>query len=772
MVIEVNKRPRILVVGSLVMDLTVSTGNFPNSGETVLGCGFQMAPGGKGANQAVQAARLGADVTMVGKVGMDSFGDRLIASCREAGVHTEKILRHPTLPSAVSSVMLEVTPGEKTKNRITMVPGANMSITPEEVAFLKDDVSNYDMVILQLEIPMKINELVAQYAYDNSVPVMLNPAPSALLSDSLLSHLTYISPNEHEATDITGVAIHREGDDVDSEDVEKVASILQERGVNDVIITLGSAGAVVVGGGEYVYAPCINVVEVKDPTAAGDSFVGAFATARCVGMGNHQALDFANYAATLTVSRMGAQPSLPTLVEVLELMEQQGYSNGDPTLLVALDNREEETSVPSIFQTLLQEDQIPLFVPVTYELPMGNISDLSGEVHKALTRRDLFTRIRTGDTVCVAVGSREIANIDRIVRALLDILKAHGALPFIVPAMGSHGGATAQGQRGVLATYGVTEERMGVRVLSDIEPVVLGRTKNGLTVYLDRNASQADWIIPIGRVKPHTDFRGPVESGLMKMIVIGLGKQRGAAACHKLGFPNMSEHIMELASAVIETGKIPFGLAILEDAFHNTYRIEAIPGERIAQEEPLLLEQAKRLVSGIPFPKIDILVLEEIGKDISGAGMDPNVTGRSSMLGRWQPFIERIAVLDITDKSHGNGSGMGHADVTTRRAFDKFDFDTTYPNSLTSCDPSGVKIPPVMPNDELAVKFALHTSLETDWTIGPRVVWMKNTLSMHHFYVSEALLPGLPAVGGLKANGSAIPAAFDTNGNFIAFQPN
>jgi len=426
----------------------------------------------------------------------------------------------------------------------------------------------------------------------------------------------------------------------------------------------------------------------------------------------------------------------------------------------------------SIFQTLLQEDQIPLFVPVTYELPRGNISDLSGEVHKQLTHRDLLPRIKAGDTVCVAVGSREITNIDRIVRVLLDVLKARGALPFIVPAMGSHGGATAQGQRDILASYGVTEERMSARVLSDMEPVVLGKTKNELTLYLDRNASQADWIIPIGRIKPHTDFRGPVESGLMKMIVIGLGKQRGAAACHRLGYPKMSEHIIELAGAVIEMGKIPFGLAILEDAFHNTYRIEAIPGERIAQEEPPLLEQAKRLVPGIPFPKIDILVLEEIGKDISGAGMDPNVTGRSSMLGRWQPFVERIAVFDITDKSHGNGSGLGNADVTTRRAFNKFDFDTTYPNGLTACDPGGMKIPPVMPNDELAVKFALHTSLETDCTVGPRIVWMKNTLSMHHFYISQALLPELPAVERLKANGPAIPAVFDTNGNFTGFQSN
>ncbi len=331
-----RRRPKILVVGSLVMDLIVSTEKFPHSGETVLGCGFRTAPGGKGANQAVQAARLGADVTIVGKVGMDGFGDELIASCKNAGIHTEGILRHATLPSAVGNVILEVAPGQKTKNRIIVVPGANMSITADEVAFLKEDIVNYDMVVLQLEIPMEINELVAQYAYDKNVAVMLNSAPSAPLSDSLLQHLTYISPNEHEAADITGVMIRKEDKNVNMEDVKKVVSALRGKGVQNVIITLGNAGAVVVNNEEYAYEPCIDVVEVKDPTAAGDSFVGAFATALCAGMSNRQALNFANYTATLTVSRMGAQPSLPTLNEVLTLMERQQSDTAAADLLLTL----------------------------------------------------------------------------------------------------------------------------------------------------------------------------------------------------------------------------------------------------------------------------------------------------------------------------------------------------------------------------------------------------------------------------------------------------
>lgn len=320
-----QKKPKILVVGSFVMDLIVSTEKFPNAGETVLGKGFQTAPGGKGANQAVQAARLGADVTMVGKVGNDDFGKRLMESCKESDIHTDYVAVDPEVSSAVGNVQLEVTEKE-TRNRIIVVPGANMTITPEDVLFLKDAIGEYDMVILQLEIPMAINELVAKYAFEKGVPVMLNSAPSAPLSPELLSYLTYISPNEHEAADLTGIQIRKQGKSVNEEDVHAVVASLLSKGVKNVIITLGSAGAVVANAEEFILAPCIDVVEVKDPTAAGDSFVGAFTTAVCAGLNHHEALDFANYTATLTVSRMGAQPSLPKLPEVLELMKSQNYT--------------------------------------------------------------------------------------------------------------------------------------------------------------------------------------------------------------------------------------------------------------------------------------------------------------------------------------------------------------------------------------------------------------------------------------------------------------
>ena len=315
-------KPKILVVGSFVMDMIVSTEKFPNSGETVLGKAFRTAPGGKGANQAVQAARLGADVTMVGKVGNDEFGKSWIQSCVDAGIHTEHILIDPDTSSAIGNVMLEVGKEKSVKNRIIVVPGANMTITPQDVVFLKGTIQQYDMVVLQLEIPMEINELVAQYAFEQQVPVLLNSAPSAPLSKALLSHLTYLSPNEHEAADLTGIPIRKNGNEVNQQDLKAVVDSLLSKGVKNVVITLGNAGAMIANKDELIYHPCVDTVTVKDPTAAGDSFIGAFTTAICSGINHRRALRFANYTAALTVSKEGAQPSLPCRNAVMDLMKQ------------------------------------------------------------------------------------------------------------------------------------------------------------------------------------------------------------------------------------------------------------------------------------------------------------------------------------------------------------------------------------------------------------------------------------------------------------------
>lgn len=311
------RKPRILVVGSLVMDLIVSTERFPQSGETLLGLDYQTAPGGKGANQAVQMARLGADVTMVGKVGRDVFGDKLIESARESGVNVDHIMRSETRPSAVGNIQLEIGFGQSA-NRIIVVGGANMDIRPEDVSFLKDEIDDYDMVLLQFEIPMEINVIVAQYAAAKNVPVMLNCAPIAPIPAELIKNITYISPNEHEAQLLTGIEVK------DEASIEAALKAIHAMGIPNALITLGSRGVAFNSGNGVQYSPALKNLILKDTTAAGDSFVGAFSTATAMGVDLESALRFANHTAAITVCRMGAQPSLPTMDEVLALMQERG----------------------------------------------------------------------------------------------------------------------------------------------------------------------------------------------------------------------------------------------------------------------------------------------------------------------------------------------------------------------------------------------------------------------------------------------------------------
>lgn len=316
------RKPNILVVGSFVMDQIVTTDIFPRQGQTILAKTFRKAPGGKGANQAVQMARLGANVTMCGKLGRDSNGQEMLAVCREAGIRTEHICYDDHEASGCAVVILEESPGKSTENRIMVIPGSNMTFTPEDVAFLEDTIDQYDLVLLQLEIPMCVNTVVAKYAHAKGVSVMLNSAPSAPLPEELLACLTYISPNEHEAEDLTGVHIAHEGGQVDVQAVKAAGAMLQKKGVKNVLITLGSAGAALMKDGEFYMSPAVPGVKAVDPTAAGDSFVGAFCVAICSGMDPTAALRFANHTAALTVARMGAMPSLPMLNEVEQAMEE------------------------------------------------------------------------------------------------------------------------------------------------------------------------------------------------------------------------------------------------------------------------------------------------------------------------------------------------------------------------------------------------------------------------------------------------------------------
>lgn len=312
------KKPKVLVVGSLVMDLIVTTTRFCNAGETVIGSGFSTAAGGKGANQAVQAARLGADVTMVGMVGNDDFGKQLINSAKQSGVNTEYILTTDKAPSAIGNVQIQSNENG-TENRIIVVPGGNFELTPSDTDFLKDIIKNYDIVILQNEIPTEVNLAVAKLAKANGVPVMLNPAPYRELPDELIACLTYISPNEHEAADIAGVVLE------DEADISKAIDKIHSMGTENALITLGKRGCAYSNGSSLQYSSSVDCGKVLDPTAAGDSFIGAFCTAVALKAKIPDALRFANCTAGITVTKMGAQTSLPTLSDVLEVMNTNGY---------------------------------------------------------------------------------------------------------------------------------------------------------------------------------------------------------------------------------------------------------------------------------------------------------------------------------------------------------------------------------------------------------------------------------------------------------------
>ena len=330
-----HRKPRILVVGSFVMDVIATTEKIPGSGQTVYGKSFHMAPGGKGANQALQCARLGAEVTMMGSVGDDLFGQQLLEPLRAAGMDTSHVVVRPGIHSGVGHVTLEVTE-HTAQNRIVVIPGANRTLTVEEVSWIKEAVSGFDMVLLQLEVPIEVNRAVARWAREAGVPVVLNPAPATELDDELLSLVSYLIPNEQEASQETLLPLHFDENGPRDADLRSIAAALREKGVEHVIITLGGYGSAVAEASGPRYIPCVRMTHVEDPTAAGDSFVGALSTALAVGLTEDEALTFASHTAAITVSRLGAMPALPTLPEVLDLIRERGGVDFDLSALDVL----------------------------------------------------------------------------------------------------------------------------------------------------------------------------------------------------------------------------------------------------------------------------------------------------------------------------------------------------------------------------------------------------------------------------------------------------
>ncbi len=384
---------------------------------------------------------------------------------------------------------------------------------------------------------------------------------------------------------------------------------------------------------------------------------------------------------------------------------------------------------------------LPKMVEVKQVIIQPRLEDPIGEVHKELRRKKLGDKILKGQRIAITAGSRGITNIPEILRAVVEEVKAADAKPFIIPAMGSHGGATAHGQVETLRSLGITEESMGCRIVSSMEVEEIGSIR-GTPVYVDRNAFNADGIIVVGRVKPHTDFKGIIESGVMKMIAIGLGKQKGAEMIHHNLYEGYHNLLPAAARLIMEKCRIIMGLALLENAHHETSKIMALELYEIEAAELKLLEEAKTLLARIPFKEIDLLIVEEIGKNISGVGMDTNVTGRFWMPGESDPNsprIDKIVVLDLTHETEGNAIGIGLADLTTRRLVDKINYESTFVNCLTqgSCDTG--KTPIWLPNDRDAITTALRILGPIDGEKA-RVVRIKNTMELDHLWISCSLL--------------------------------
>jgi Lactate racemase N-terminal domain len=370
-------------------------------------------------------------------------------------------------------------------------------------------------------------------------------------------------------------------------------------------------------------------------------------------------------------------------------------------------------------------------------------------------------------SVAIGVGSRGVDGIGPVVTALVRALKEAGAEPFVVPAMGSHGASTAEGQAEVLKHLGVGEEEIGCPVRATMETVLLGETSSGVEVFMDRNAYEADSVIVVNRVKPHTAFRGPVESGPTKMLAIGLGKQKGAHSVHSAGWENIHRTIPEAARVAVESDKVAFGLAVLENPDEEPYKVVAIPAGELEEVEAPLLEEAKKNLLRLPFEALDVLVVDDIGKNISGDGTDPNVTGRyPTPYATGGPEVGRMVFLDLTEETGGNANGVGVADVVTERLASGIDRPSTYLNAITSTTPQPVKLPMVMPTDSLAIAAALEMCAGVS-PEDTRLVRIQNTLKLRRMHVSEALLPEVEKDERLRVVEEPGPMRFGEDGSLF-----
>lgn len=411
----------------------------------------------------------------------------------------------------------------------------------------------------------------------------------------------------------------------------------------------------------------------------------------------------------------------------------------------------------------------PRMIRVRQKFDATRVADISTAVHSQLATLKLANTIRAGQTVGITAGSRGIAHIDQIVRAAVDHVKSLGAIPFIVPAMGSHGGGTAAGQLQILEHYGITPEKMGCELRASMETIIVDKTPQGIPVHFDKHASQADHILIVGRIKPHTGFVGDVESGLHKMMLIGLGKHEGAKIYHRaIADYSFMEIIMAVGASVIQKCRVAGGIGIVENAYDETALIEAVPPDRFLERETELLKLATRWLPRLPFAYCDLLIVDQIGKNISGTGMDTNVVGRKyndhAATDRDTVRCKRIFVRGLTEETHGNATGIGLAEFTNQRTADAIDRRITAINCITGLHPTAAMIPIAFETDREVIANALHTC----GLVEPpesKVIQIPDTLHLAEVLVSEAYLPELEGRGDLERLTDPGDMAFDQRGD-------
>ena len=421
---------------------------------------------------------------------------------------------------------------------------------------------------------------------------------------------------------------------------------------------------------------------------------------------------------------------------------------------------------------LLKNVPVPKMVRVRQKFDSRHIpeEELAGLVTRELDRPEIGGRILPGQRIAITCGSRGINHYAVMARAIVDFVKAKGAQPYIVAAMGSHGGATAEGQTQILTDYGITEANMGCPIKSSMETVQIGLSGvRGQPVFIDKNASEADGILLFNRVKPHTSFRGPYESGLMKMMAIGLGKQHGAESIHHQSPGIMHELVEEYGRTIMENCPILGGIAIVENAYDETYLVKGLSPEEIITEEPKLKELSYQTIAHLLFDKCDVLVVDKIGKNFSGDGMDPNVSGRFVQPKYCSGGIqaEKVVVLDLSDETHGNAQGIGLAEVTTRRLFNKMKLEMTYPTGVTNTFLHLMKIPMIMDNDREALQLALCCCPEAEDQENLKMIRIPNTAHIDEIEISEGMLPLARDNPHIEILTEPYDLPFDENGNLF-----